>query len=288
MKRIIVLIIFIIIVGSTFFYKENRLNSSIIKTTSYPVEFITETLYGEESEISNIYPDGTTFSNYELTKKQVKDYSNSGIFIFNGLLDKENSYVIDMMNQNDKMKIIDSTLSMNYKYSVQELWLNPSNFLMLTQNIKNGLNEYVTSTIIKEQINENYENLKLQISEIDAKLTLMGESSNSKVIVVATDTYKYLEKYGIRVISLEENDNLANKTINEVKNLINSGVIEYIYLSTSKEESKTIKSLKSETNVKTLTLDSLSNITEENRQENKDYISIMYDNINLLKEELYD
>lgn len=288
MKRIIVLIIIIIIIGSSFFYKENNLNNSVIKTTSYPVEFIAKTLYGEESEISNIYPDGTDYSNYELTKKQIKDYSSSGIFIFNGLLDKENSYVIDMMNQNDKMKIIDSTLSMNYKYSVQELWLNPSNFLMLTQNIKNGLNEYVTSTIIKEQINENYENLKLQISEIDAKLTLMGESSNSKVIVVATDTYKYLEKYGIRVISLEENDNLANKTINEVKNLINSGVIEYIYLSTSKEESKTIKSLKSETNVKTLTLDSLSNITEENRQENKDYISIMYDNINLLKEELYD
>lgn len=288
MKRIILLIIVVIIIGSTFFYKEDNLNSSIIRTSSYPVEFITETLYGEESEVLSIYPDETDILSYKLTEKQVEDNSDCGIFIFNGLLDKEKEYVIDMMNQNDQMKIIDSSLSMKYNYSVEELWLNPSNFLMLTQNIKNGLNEYVTSTIIKEKINENYEELKLKISEIDAMLELMGDASESKVIVVSNDLFKYLEKYGIEVISLEENNNLTNKVVNDVKSLISSGTIEYIYIASSEETNETINSIIKDTNVKTLTLKTLSTLSEKDRTNEEDYISIMYDNINALKEELYD
>lgn len=53
-------------------------------------------------------------------------------------------------------------------------------------------------------------------------------------IVVDNDMFKVLSKYGLNVISLEENDNLTDTTINEVKKLINNGSIKYIY--SSKEE----------------------------------------------------
>ena len=40
-------------------------------------------------------------------------------------------------------------------------------------------------------------------------------------------------------------------------------------------------------NVKTLTFRTLDTITEKDKQNNDDYLSIMHDNINLIKQETY-
>ena len=47
-----------------------------------------------------------------------------------------------VMQMNENLKIIDTSLSISYDYSVRELWLNPNNYLMLAQNLKNGLPIY--------------------------------------------------------------------------------------------------------------------------------------------------
>ena len=46
-----------------------------------------------------------------------------------------------------KIKVIDASLGMSYTYDVAEAWLNPSNYLMMASNIKNGLEEYVNTKI---------------------------------------------------------------------------------------------------------------------------------------------
>lgn len=289
MKKIAtILLTLIMIISTSGCLKRDNLENIDIYTTSYPIEYITNRLYGKHSNVLSIYPDGIIIDQYELTDKQIKDYSNASLFIFNGLATEKN-YVAPMFEYNKKIKIIDTTLSMNYDNYIEELWLNPSNFLMLAQNIKIGFNEYINNHYLKNDIEENYEALKVEVSNLDAKIKLMVESSTNKTIVVADDLFKFLEnKYGLTVISLEENDNLTDKTKADVIDLITSGQISYIFTTQNREVNETVNEIKNLTNVELVELKTITNLTEEERKNKDDYFTLMNYNIELLKQELYD
>lgn len=288
MKKIITLLLLTTSLLTSGCLKRDNLENIDIYTTSYPIEYITNRLYGEHSNVKSIYPDGINIEKYDLTDKQIKDYSNASLFIFNGLAD-EKKYVAPMFEHNKKIKIIDTTLSMDYENNIEELWLNPSNFLMLAQNIKIGFNEYINNHYLKNDIEEKYEDLKIEVSNLDAKIKLMVESSTNKTIVVSDDLFKFLEdKYGLTVISLEENDNLTDKTKADVINLINSGKISYIFTTQNKEINNTVNEIKEQTNVELVELKTISNLTEEERKNKDDYFTLMNYNLELLKQELYD
>ena len=87
-----------------------------------------------------------------------------------------------MFNYNKDLMIIDTTATMEYNNHVEELWLDPSNFLMMSLNVKNGLSEYITNQYLKTEIDNNYNKLKLEISNIDAKIKLLNENSSKKHI----------------------------------------------------------------------------------------------------------
>ena len=288
MKKLITLLLITASILTSGCLKRDNLENIEIYTTSYPIEYITNRLYGEHSTVKSIYPDGVIIDSYELTDKQIKDYSNSSLFIFNGLA-PEKKYVAPMFEHNKKIKIIDTTLSMDYENYIEELWLNPSNFLMLAQNIKIGFNEYINNHYLKNDIDEKYEELKVEVSNLDAKIKLMVESSTNKTIVVSDDLFKFLEdKYGLTVISLEENDNLTDKTKADVINLINSGKISYIFTTQNKEINNTVNEIKEQTNVELVELKTVANLTEEERKNKDDYFTLMNYNLELLKQELYD
>lgn len=280
-------IIILSIVILTGCLKRDSMEDIDIYTTVYPIEYITHRLYGENSNIYSIYPDGVIVDDYDLTDKQIKDYSKSSLFIFNAL-SKEKDYVIPMFNYNKNIKIIDASLTMTYDYDIEELWLNPSNFLMMTQNIRMGFKNYINNHYLKNEIDENYEALYVEVSNLDATLKQLPESATNNVIVVGNDVFKFLEKYNFNVISLEENELLTDKTIAEVKQLIDDGIVNYIFLKQHEEPNDTIKNLIEGTNVELVELHTITNLTESERAANVNYISLMQENIEKLKNELYD
>lgn len=266
--------------------KDNNTSSMTAYTSVYPVEYILENLYGDDIAIYSIYPDGTNYKNYKLTNKQINDYSKGDLFVYNGTIKKEKDYAVDFLNNNKKIKVIDASLGMRYSSDASENWLNPSNYLMMASNIKKGLEEYINEKIEVKKIEENYELLKLNLSEIDAELKQIASNANNKTIVVSSDTFKYLEKYGFTVISLEENENLTDKTIADVKKLLANKQISYIFLKDNEEENNTIKDLKKNYEFTTTSLNTLSTLNANDRKDKKDYISIMMDNINSIKLEV--
>lgn len=279
--------IFILLLSISGCFKRDSLEGITIYTTVYPIEYITNRLYKERSDIYSIYPDGIIVDNYNLTDKQIKDYSKSSLFIFNAL-SREKDYIIPMFNHNKNIKIIDSSLTMTYDYGIEELWLNPSNFLMMTQNIRMGFKDYINNHYLKNEIDENYQKIYVEVSNLDANLKQLPENATNNVIVVGNNIFKFLEKYNFNVISLEETDQLTDKTIADVRKLINDDIINYIFIKQHDEINDTIKKLVDETDVKVEVLHSITNLTENERNNNLDYISLMNENIEKLKDELYD
>lgn len=256
-------------------------------TSIYPVEYILENLYGENIAIYSIYPDGINYNDYNLTKKQLSDYSKGDLFIYNSTITKERDYAVNLINKNKKIKIIDASLGMTYTNDIEESWLNPSNYLMMASNIKNGLEEYIEEKVELDKINKNYNELKLNLSQIDAELKMIANNSTNNTIIVSSDSFKYLEKYGFNVISIEENENLTDKVIANVKNLVTNKNVHYIFVKDNEPETELIKELKNINNsIQITSLNSLNTLSAIDRKDKKDYLSIMYDNINSIKLEV--
>lgn len=267
-------------------FKTNSMENIDIYATNYPTEYITERLYGEHATIHSIYPNGVDIDNYTLTDKQIKDYSSSDLYVFTGLNEKEKGYVNELRTENKNLRIIDTTLSMEYTNSIEELWLDPSNFLMMAQNVKKGFNEYIDNYYLNNDIKDNYEELKIEASNLDAKIKQTVTNADKKVIVTSSNMFKYLEKYGLTVYSLDKN--ATGKTINDVKDLIKNGDIKYIFIKENEEINKNVKDVMKGTQVKTLEIHTITNLSESERTANQNYFDMMTENIETLKSELYN
>jgi len=295
-KKILLIICVLCLSGC---FKRDTMEDITIYTTVYPVEYIVNRLYGNYSTIDSIYPNGVnvqlekcedcTYELYTLTDKQLTDYSQTDLFVFNSLL-HEGNYVKPMFNSNKKLKIINATdnLNINDFYGLEEIWLDPSRMLTISRNIKNGLFEYINNIYLKQDIENNFEKLKEELDKLSSKLTDTTKNATNKIIVVNNDVFKFLskEKYGLTVYSLAD-ENISNKTLEDIKTLIDNKTIKYIYIRQYDEVNDTIKQLIKDTDVEIVKLHMLTNLTETEESNKKDYFSIMNDNIDLLKKGLY-
>ncbi len=257
-----------------------------IIVTNYPNEYITKSLYSEHATITSIYPDGVDTDKYTISKKQKKDFSKKDLFIYNGLIEKERELAIDLLDLNPDLKIIDSAYVLENTYAPEELWLNPAGLLMMAQNVHIGLEEYISSNVLKEQVSQKYEELKIAISELDVNYRITTENAGEKVIVVDNPALKFLEKFNIEVLCIDSS--ASDKTISDVKNLIQEKKISYIYTFKGDTPSENADKIIAEfPAIKPVELHRLDILTDSERSEKKDYLIIMNDNLELLKQDLY-
>lgn len=275
-------LVMIISVFITSGCKKDSMEGITIYSTVYPIEYITETLYGDYSDVYSIYPNEVI----ELTDKLIADYSNSNLFVYNGL-SNEKDYAVKMLNKNKNLRIVDATMGMEVLYSDPELWLNPSNFLMLCLNIRNGMKEYITNSFLRKEIDSNYDKLKLEISELDAEIKLLIENADSKTILVSNNVFKFFEKYGFEVISVFNDENLTDKTISLVKDAINDEKVKHIIMFENDTLTDEVEKIISDNNIEKIYFDSLTTLSSENQTSGKDYLSVMNSNLEILKKELY-
>ena len=285
-KRIYLLFLML---GSIFLLsgcRNDNMDNIEIIVTNYPNEYIVKSLYSSHSTITSIYPDGVDIANYKISDKQKKDFSKKDLFVYNGLLEKERNLAVDLLAINPNLKIIDTAYVLETDYSPEELWLNPSSLLMMSQNVRLSLNEYATNSYLKKDVDDKYEELKITLSEVDAEYRVAFDSTNNKTIVVADSALKYLEKFGLEVICIDSD--ATQKTLSDAENLIKSGSINYIYLFKGQEANENVKTLLANyPNLQSVMLHKLDIITDEERSEKKDYISIIKDNLDAIKKELY-
>lgn len=261
-----------------------------VYTTIYPIRYLIDSLYGTNSTIYSIYPSGVEPKDFQLSDKKLEEYSQADLFVFNSL-DKERDYAVKMINKNKKLKIIDVSMGMNYDTDVAELWLNPYNYLMMAQNTKNGLLEYISNPYLITNdegtgVEDKYEALKYDLSRLDADIKETISLSSYDTIVVDNDVFNFLSKYNLNVISLEEDDELTDVKINEVKKLINEGKIKYIY-SPKEETNDTCKKLIENYGVELVTLNTMETVDGGITNSNENYVTVMNNNLELLNKELY-
>lgn len=286
MKKIISFCIsFILILCISGCGKNSNMENINIYTTAYPIEYVTNRLYKDHSTIRSIYPNGVDIDNYKITDVLLSEYSNTDLFIFNGLSEEKN-YVKPMLKENKNLKIIDVSADILYEYKIEELWLDPSNLLTIANNIKKGFNEYIKAKYLTDEIEKNYNDLKIDLTNLEAKYRKTTKNAINKTIIVSDDLFLFLKKYNLNVISLDKKNSEYEKNLANVKYLISNNNVKYIYLKDN-ETNTDINNLIKNTNVSLIKLNTLSILTDEQRN-NYDYLTLMTENLEKLKKQLYN
>lgn len=286
MKKILFLIGLLVLPLMLCGCSNDSMDNIEIIVTNYPNEYVVKKLYGDHATITSIYPDGVDINNYKIGSKQKNDFSKKDLFVYNGLLEKERNLAVDLLAINSNLKIIDTAYVLETDYSPEELWLNPSSLLMMSQNVRIALEEYITNTYLQKEVDSAYEELKLELSELDAEYRLAVDSTNDRTIIVADSALKYLEKFGLEVVCIDTD--ATQKTLVDAENLIIDEKNSYIITFKDLEDNDNVKELLDKyPNVNKIELHKLDNITDDERSNKDNYLSIMTNNLELIKKELY-
>lgn len=278
-------VLFITLILLTGCFKRDNLDDISIAVTKYPIEYLVKNIYGFNSTVSSVYPVGSDVDTYTLSKKQLRKYSTNDIFVYNGLTD-EKKIAAGLLNYNSGIKIIDVAKGLNDTYEEEELWLSPSNYLMLAQNIKDSLLSYTNSTILKQEINDAYEELKLNISMLDANIKVIAENASNKTIIVGNDLFKFLEKYGYNVLSIDESKN-KKSDYQEAKNLVSNKSNSYVFVLEKSVNDENVAKLKN-AGASIVSIKSLKSLTQDEINDGYDYLQYMNTFIDDLKSEVYN
>lgn len=283
--KIITIISTLLILSGCTLFKKDQFEGATIYTTAYTIEYITDQLYGEYSDIYSIYPDGIEIEEYKITNKKINEFSKANLFVYNGL-SPEKQIAASLVNKNKKLNIIDVSRGLEIKSEALELWISPSNCLMIAQNIKNGLKEYITNTSILEAVDNNYEELKITISEFDAQLKLIAENAANKTLITSGTSFDFLSKYGFEIININDEENMSANT-SKAKQAFNNKENKYLFiLSESNEEDENIVNMTS-SGATISVINKMANISDEERRDGANYISFMNDFIEAIKSEVY-
>lgn len=265
-------------------FKNNSMDDINIATSVYPIEYVVKQLYSDHSTITSIYPHDSNILDFKITKVLLNDYSSNDLFVFNGL-SNENKYISSMKKNNNKLMIIDATANIKYEYSIEELWLDPNNLLTIANNIRNGFEEYIESSYLVDEIKENYNNLKIELTSLDGKFYSSVKNANTDYIIVTDDAFKFLEKYGLNVISLDK-DTVTQKDISTAIDILNEGKCKYVFMKYREELSEDVNHVLESTGAGTLEFYTMTDLYEINIEKN-DYITLMNNNLENLRIELY-
>lgn len=269
MKKIKILMVLACILLATTACNNKKSDGLKVLTTTYPISFLTEQIYGN-GHILSIYPDGADVNNYNLTSKQEKQYSKNDIFIYNGL-SNEQDIAKNLINNNRKLHIIDVAYGLKYENGVEELWLSPNYYLMLAKTIKDNLQDFVSSKYAKDELEKKYQELAEKLSIMDAELRTIAKSAkdlNKHTIVASSNMFKYLNSYGFNVITIEESN------LNTLKNSFQNKTYTTLFMKDTEEKTEAITTLE-KSGAKIITIKTMQTLKTEEKENNETYFTIM-------------
>lgn len=263
----------------------DEFSDKYLYTTMYPIEYAAQSLYGDYAKVESVYPNGAD-NTYKVTDKKKNKYANGEYFIYSGVA-KEAYLAKDLLNLNGEIKLIDASKYVPSDNGYESIWLDPSNFLKVCNNIKTSLIDYNDNVYIKEDIEEKYKELNETISELDVKLYDIGKNGNYNTILVTNDVFTFLEKYNINVISIDPDNQNIDKAYAEAKKMIENKKISYVFSLSNETLTQTQEKFINTNSLVKITINDLFTISDDERDAEEDYITLMNKIIENYKKELY-
>lgn len=264
-----------------------------ISTSFYPLYFFASEIGGEKADVTNITPSGSEPHDYEPTTQDIAKIEKSDVLILNGVgLEPWGDKVRNNL-QNKKIVIVTPSEDLDTVMEAVEngkhmrdphKWLSPKSAVKMLEPITDAFIFVDPQNKSYYQMNRN--RLEKQFNELDELYTKGLADCRQKDIITSHAAFGYLAAaYSLNQISiagLSPDEEPSAKQLVEMSKFAKEHNVKYIFFE-SLVSPKLSDTIASEIGAKTLALDPLEGLTEEEMKQGKNYFSVMEDNLKNLQ-----
>lgn len=261
--------------------KEKNGGTLKVYVSIYPFEYFARAIL-PDADIESLVPTGVDPHHFEPSLKDIQKLHTADIVIYIGDTDVDrwiDKVKPELTSRGVRViRLQDNLRLMNYKSSKEidpHIWLDPLLVLDASKEIKERALQI--SSVNSDKVIKNFQTLESKLKELDSMYRDTLSKCSLKDVVSTHEFLNYLAaKYGFKAHSIvhEPEDEPSPKKIKNLKELVKREKIEYII--TEQEGERIAKALSQEAGVKVLGFNTYHTKTE------KDYISVMTDNLNAL------
>jgi zinc transport system substrate-binding protein len=291
------IVVVILVVGFLFLFnnkKEKVVSVSKVKvvTSFYPLYFLASQIGGDKVEVSNITPAGAEPHEYEPTARDMAGVENSNLLVLNGGgLESWGTSIENNLN-NDKNKVVTASEGLMTNFIEEEgqkkidphVWLSPILFKQMADKIENGLSEADPRNASYYKSNAN--SLKEQLSKLDEEFKKGLTSCMTNNIITSHSAFGYLaQSYNLKQVSitgLSTEEEPSSREMIEIVKFAKDNNVKYIFFE-SLVSPKLSETIAKEVGAKTLVLNPIEGLTEDEIKLGEDYFSVMKENLTNLK-----
>lgn len=284
-----------------------------IYTTVYPLQYFTERIGGDAVEVQSIYPPGADEHTFDPTQKDMIALADSDLFFYIGLGLEGFVENAEKTMEGERVKMVavadeipEESLGEGHDHDHGEeghdshehddhdhgefdphVWISPVLSIELVTTIKDSLIE--ASPEKKDAFEQNFEDLKKDLLEIDRKFKDMASNAAVKTFFVSHAAFGYIaDTYGfeqVAVAGLNSQSEPSQKQLASLVEYAKEHDVKYV-LFEQNVSSKLTDVIRKEIGADSLMLHNLGVLTTEDVENNEDYLSLMEYNIETLEKAL--
>lgn len=279
-----------------------------IYTTVYPLQYFTEQIGGEYVNVSSIYPAGVDEHTFEPTQKDIINIAEADLFYYIGynLEGFVTSAEKTLKNEDVEMVAIGEDVHIEEEDHDHEeeghdhaeeaddghdhgsvdphLWIDPVYAKEMAELIKDSLSEKLPEQ--SDVFEENYQTLVKKLDNLNEEFAAATTNAKHSEFLVSHAAFGYwAERYGLDQISVSGISTSEEPSQKSLQNLVDTAEdhdLTYILVEQN-VSSKLTDVIKNEADLTSLPIHNLATLTQDDLNDNRDYFSIMEDNLKSLK-----
>jgi zinc transport system substrate-binding protein len=247
----------------------------------YPLAFAAERVGGPDVQVVDLTPPGVESHDLELTPRQVNDIANADLVVY---LKGFQPAVDDAVEQNASGTELDITevVSQDDLTGDPHVWLDPTRFAAITQEVADALGDVVPAKA--DAIQGRADELVGELTALDEEFRAGLANCERQVVVTTHEAFGYLgDRYGLDFVGIsgpEGEAEVSPARLREVQDVIENGNVTTVFTErlVSPEVADT---LAADLGTTTAILDPIEGLTEDT--EDEDYLTLMRANLGALR-----
>lgn len=287
----LVLILFLALIVFLSKNKNGSDNRIIVTTSFYPIYFLTSQIGGDLVDVINLTPSGTEPHDYEPTARDIVRIRKSEILILNGgglevwgdeikKSVKNNLSVIVLGDELIKDELNDDEGGMKDPH----IWLSPVLAVKMAEKITSELGKIDSKNY--DYYKSNLNTLKTRLFELDNEYRLGLSNCKKKDFVTSHSAFGYLaNEYNLKQLSIagiSPEEEPSSKQLAQVAQFARENEVKYIFFE-SLINPRLSEVVADEIGAKTLVLNPIEGLIEQDIALGKSYITEMRANLDNLK-----
>ncbi|HYE11400.1 MAG TPA: zinc ABC transporter substrate-binding protein [Patescibacteria group bacterium] len=279
-----------------------------IYASFYPMQFLVSEIAGDKAQVKSLVPAGVEPHDWEPKPRTLAELQESDMLVYNGA--GMEAWLGDLLPSIEKagVKTVNTSMGLDLipfdeknadEHEDEEgeaevaliydphIWVSPVKYKQQAQNVLDALIEMDAAN--QEYYSANYEKLAEQLDKLDSDYRQASAAFNNKVFVVSHSAFEYLAKeYGLTQLPIRGVTPQAEPSpakLAELAEICRENNIKYIFFE-SLVSPKLSETLANEIGAQVLVLNDGQGITEEQIKQGRNYITVMYENLENLKKAL--